>query len=43
MFDNLSPWTWVIVAWGQVALAYVIYLLVLRRLERNIRERTNDT
>lgn len=42
MFDNLSPWTWITLAWGQVVLAYVIYLLYLRRLERRIREGADD-
>lgn len=38
MFDNLGHWTWIALAWGQVALAYVGYLLYLRRLERRIQE-----
>ncbi|MFA5550472.1 MAG: hypothetical protein WDA03_02545 [Trueperaceae bacterium] len=38
MFDNLGHWTWITLAWGQVVLAYVIYLLYLRRMERRIRE-----
>ncbi len=37
MFDNLGPWTWITLAWGQVVLAYVIYLLYMRRLEKRIR------
>lgn len=43
MFDNLGPWTWIAIAWGQVVLAYVIYVLYLRRLEKRIREGGDDT
>lgn len=42
MFDNLGPWTWITIAWGQVFLAYVIYLLYMRRLERRIREGADE-
>ena len=37
MFDNWGPWVWIAVAWGQLVLAYVVYLLYLRRLERRAR------
>jgi hypothetical protein len=43
VFDNLSAWTWVAIAWGQLVLAYVIYLLYMRQLERRIRDGADGT
>ena len=31
MFDSWSAWTWVFVAWGELALAYAGYAIYLRR------------
>lgn len=33
MFEGWSQWTWVLVAWGELALAYALYALYLRRRE----------
>ncbi len=38
MFDNLSHWQWIAIAWGQLIVAYVAYLVYLRRIERRNRE-----
>jgi hypothetical protein len=33
VFDDWSAWTWVLIAWGQLAVAYVAYEAYLRRRE----------
>lgn len=38
MSVKLSHWGWVAVAWGQLFLTYVLYLLYLRHLERRATE-----
>lgn len=37
MFDSWSQWTWVLVAWGQLAVAYLGYEIYLRRREARAR------
>jgi hypothetical protein len=39
VFDNLSNWTWVALAYAQVVLAYAGYLAYLRWRERRLRDR----
>lgn len=39
MFDNLSNWTWVALAYGEVILAYAGYLVYLGWRERRARNR----
>lgn len=41
MFDGLTHWQWVWLAWGELAVAYVGYLLYLRWRGRRL-ERTKD-
>lgn len=36
MFENWSHWTWVTVAWLEVVVAYVGYLLYLRWRRRRL-------
>ena len=38
MFNNLSPWGWVALAWVEVLLAYGGYLYYLAWRERRARE-----
>ncbi len=38
MFPNLTPWQWVWVAWGELALVYIGYLLYLAHRERRNRQ-----
>ena len=38
MFDNLSHWGWVGLAWAELLLAYGGYLFYLSRRERRARE-----
>ena len=33
MFDGWSAWTWVLVAWGELLVAYAGYVIYLRRRE----------
>ena len=37
MFNSISNWTWVALAYGEVVLAYLGYLLYLRWRERRAR------
>lgn len=39
MFDTLSDWAWVALAYAQVVLAYAGYLAYLRWRERRVRKR----
>jgi len=42
VFDNLTHWQWIAIAWGQLVVAYVAYLLYLRRVERRAREGNHE-
>lgn len=43
MFAKFTHWTWVIIAWAQLALTYVGYLLYLRWLERRAANGNEDS
>lgn len=43
MFSNLTHWQWVAIAWGELILAYVIYLVYLARLEKRARDKSDGT
>ena len=36
MFDNISQWGWVAIAWGELVLAYIGYLLYINWRERQV-------
>ena len=38
MFENLSNWTWVAIAWLQLLVAYGGYLLYLRNRARRLED-----
>ena len=38
MFADLNPWTWVVIAWLELLLAYGGYLLYLRNRARRLEE-----
>jgi len=42
MFENWTQWNWVALAWGQLILAYVGYLVYLNRREAYLRRELRD-
>ncbi len=43
MFDHLSQWQWVWLAWGELILAYIGYLVYLGWRARRIKRAADDT
>lgn len=42
MFENWTQWHWVALAWGQLILAYIGYLVYLNRREAYLRRELRD-
>lgn len=42
MFNSITPWGWVAIAYGQLVLAYAGYVLYLRWRERRVTRREDD-
>lgn len=43
MFNSISEWGWVAIAWLQLILSYIGYLWYLHQRERQIRQKQPNT